>query len=83
MAAISTGAIIAMLASSLISGIFGESQAKKRERMMQEYLDLIKPEFQYWSGQARGINPMVMEAIKAQMAQYQGFGFPGGAGGGI
>jgi len=70
--------IAVILGSSLLSGMFGESEAKKRERMLQEYLDLIKPEFEYWSGQARGINPMVMEAIKAQMAQYQGFGFPGG-----
>jgi len=72
--------IALILGSSLFSGMFGESEAKKRERMIQEYLDMIKPEFEYWSGQARGINPMVMEAIKAQMAQYQGFGFPGGGG---
>ena len=73
--------IAVILGSSLLSGIFGESQAKKRERMIQEYLDMIKPEFQYWSGQARGINPMVLEAIKAQMARYQGFGWPAEGGG--
>jgi len=72
--------LIAMFGSSILSGMFGESQAKKRERMLQEYLDLIKPEFEYWSGQARGINPMIMEAIKAQMARYQGFGWPEGGG---
>jgi len=77
---LSTGAIIAILGSSLLSGIFGESKARKQERMLQEYLDMIKPEFEYWSGQARGINPMVMEAIKAQMGRYQGFGWPEGGG---
>lgn len=74
------GTIAIILGSSLLSGMFGESEAKKRERMLQEYLDMIKPEFEYWSGQARGINPMVMEAIKAQMARYQGFGWPEGGG---
>jgi len=74
------GTIALILGSSLLPSLFGESQAKKRERMIQEYLDMIKPEFQYWSGQARGINPMVMEAIKAQMARYQGFGWPEGGG---
>lgn len=74
------GTIAIILGSSLLSGMFGESQAKKRERMLQEYLNMIKPEFEYWSGQARGINPMVMEAIKAQMARYQGFGWPEGGG---
>lgn len=74
------GTIALILGSSLLPSLFGESQAKKRERMIQEYLDLIKPEFEYWSGQARGINPMVLEAIKAQMARYQGFGWPGGGG---
>jgi cytochrome c556 len=72
--------IALILGSTLFSGIFGESEAKKRERKLQEYLDMIKPEFQYWSGQARGINPMVLEAIKAQMARYQGFGWPEGGG---
>ena len=74
------GTIALILGSSLLPSLFGESQAKKRERMIQEYLDMIKPEFQYWSGQARGINPMVMEAIKAQMARYQGSGWPEGGG---
>lgn len=72
--------IALILGSTLFSGLLGESQAKKRERMIQEYLDLIKPEFEYWSGQARGINPMILEAIKAQMGRYQGFGWPGEGG---
>jgi len=75
------GTIAIILGSSLLSGMFGESQAKKRERMIQEYLDLIKPEFQYWSQQGREINPMILEAIKAQMARYQGFGWPSQGGG--
>jgi len=77
---ISTAQIIAMLGTSLISGMFGESQAKKRERMLQEYLDLIKPEFEYWSQQGRDINPMILEALKTQMGRYAGFGWPGGGG---
>jgi len=73
--------IALILGSSLLPSLFGESQAKKRERMIQEYLDMIKPEFQYWSGQARGINPMILEALKTQMARYQGFGWPSEGGG--
>lgn len=74
------GTIAIILGSSLLSGLFGESQTKKRERMIQEYLDLIKPEFQFWSGQGREINPMILQALKTQMGQYQGFGWPGGGG---
>jgi len=72
------GTIAIILGSSLLSGMFGESQAKKRERMIQEYLDMIKPEFEFWSQQGRGINPMILEALKTQMSRYQGFGWPEG-----
>jgi len=73
--------IALMLGSSIFSGLFGESQAKKRERMLQEYLDMIKPEFEYWSQQGRGINPMILEALKTQMGRYAGFGWPSEGGG--
>lgn len=72
--------IALILGSTLFSGLLGESQAKKRERMIQEYLDLIKPEFQFWSQQGREINPMILEALKTQMGRYQGFGWPGEGG---
>jgi len=74
------GTIALILGSTIFSGLFGESQAKKRERMIQEYLDLIKPEFQFWSQQGREINPMILQALKTQMGQYQGFGWPGEGG---
>jgi len=72
------GTIAIILGSSLLSGMFGESQAKKRERMIQEYLDMVRPEFEFWSQQGRGINPMILQALKTQMGRYQNWGWPEG-----
>jgi hypothetical protein len=76
--------IIIPAALSLLtsSGLFGETSSQKQQRMMEELLQLIKPQQQYFADQFKQYNPVVGEALQNQMGRTANWGWPQPAQGG-
>ncbi len=72
--------IIIPAALSLLtsSGLFGETSSQKQRRMMEELLEMIKPQQQYFADQFQQFNPVVAKALQAQMSRTENWGWPGG-----
>lgn len=62
------------------SGLFGETEGQRREKSLEELMGVVKPEFEYWSGQTRGLNPAIMKALIAQFQRTANWGWPAGKG---
>jgi len=77
-------AIIIPAALSLLtsSGLFGETSSQKQRRMMEELLEMIKPQQQYFAQQFQQFNPVVAKALQTQMGRTANWGWPQPAVGG-
>ena len=77
-------AIISPAALSLLtsSGLFGETSTQKQQRMMEELLEMIKPQQQYFADQFKQFNPIVGKALQTQMGRTANWGWPQPAAGG-
>jgi len=76
-------AILIPAALSLLtsSGLFGETSSQKQQRMMEELLEMIKPQQQYFSQQFQQFNPIVAKALQTQMGRTANWGWPQEGGG--
>jgi len=50
--------------------------------MMEELLEMIRPQQQYLAGRFKEFDPYVGKALQTQLAQTRGWGWPEGMGGG-
>lgn len=76
--------IIIPAALSLLtsSGLFGETSSQKQQRMMEELLQMIKPQQEYFTQQFQQFNPVVAKALQNQMGRTANWGWPQPAQGG-
>ena len=75
-------AILIPAALSLLtsSGLFGETSSQKQQRMMEELLEMIKPQQQYFASQFKEFNPVVAQALQTQMGRTANWGWPAAGG---
>ena len=62
------------------SGLFGETSTQRQRRMMEELLQMIKPQQEYLSGRFGEFDPYVAKALQAQLSRTRGWGWPEGMG---
>ena len=76
-------AVVVPIALSLLTqtGLLGETGTQRQKRLMEELLSFIQPQQQYFSSQFQKFDPIVAEALQAQMQRTSGWGWPSGGGG--
>lgn len=62
------------------SGVFGETETERQDRLYNELMNMIRPQYEYWGKQATGLNPIVMKALLEQFKRSANWGWPEGKG---